>query len=80
MVIPSPDQMPSQAVLDEAGVTATWMLVEPDHAALEEVAAMLEAGTLRVIVGDTRPLEQMAELHAIGEAGGPMGKLVAVVS
>ena len=36
-------------------------------------------GSLKVIVGEKRPLEQMAELHAIGMAGGPMGKLVATV-
>jgi hypothetical protein len=35
---------------------------------------------LRVIVGDTRPLAKVDELLAIGEAGGPLGKLVAVVS
>ena len=79
VVIPGADHIPSQDVLDEAGVTATWMLVEPDYAALEEVARMIEAGALRVIVGDTRPLAQIAELHAIGEAGGPMGKLVATI-
>ena len=79
VIVPSPQEMPSQEVLGEAGVTATWILVEPDYASLEKVAAMLENGTLRVVIGDTRPLAQIAELHAIGEAGGPMGKLVAVI-
>lgn len=79
VVIPGADQMPSQAELDEAGVTATWMLVEPDYAALEQIAAMIDAGELRVVVGDTRPLADIDELHTIGQAGGPLGKLVAVV-
>ena len=79
LVIPSPGQVPPQDVLDQAGVTASWMLVEPDYAALEQIARLLETGSLRVVVGDTRPLAQMAELHAIGEAGGPVGKLVATV-
>ena len=80
VIVPSPSELPSQEVLDEAEVTATWILVEPDYAALEEIARMLEAGTLRVVVGDTRPLAQIAELHEIGEAGGPMGKLVATIN
>ncbi len=80
VIVPSPSGLPSQEILDEAGVTATWILVEPDYAALEEVARMLDAGTLRVVVGDTRPLTQIDELHGIGEAGGPMGKLVATIA
>lgn len=71
VIVPSPSDLPSRKILHAAGVTATWILVEPDYAALEEVARMLEAGTLRVVVGDTRPLDQIAELHAIGEAGPP---------
>lgn len=79
VVIPSPMQLPPKDVLDEAGVSATWMLVEPDYASLERIARLLSDGDLRVVVGETRPLSKMAELHAIGEAGGPVGKLVATV-
>jgi NADPH:quinone reductase-like Zn-dependent oxidoreductase len=55
------------------------MLVEPDHAALEAMAGMMADGRLKVIVADTRALGQMAELHDIGERGGPFGKLVATI-
>ncbi|WP_237089604.1 NADP-dependent oxidoreductase [Nocardioides dokdonensis] len=79
VVVPSPDDIPSRDVLDEAGVSATWILVEPDYAALEAVAQMIGSGTLRVVVGDTRPLERLAELHEIGATGGPLGKLVATI-
>lgn len=41
---------------------------------------MLTAGTLHVVVGDRLPLEQISELHQIGEEGGPMGKLVATIA
>lgn len=71
--------LPAKDALNEAGVSARFVLVEPDYAALEQVAAMLEAGTLRVVIADTRPLERIGELHHIGRAGGPMGKLVATV-
>ena len=79
VVIPSVGHLPSQELLDDANVTATWMMVEPDYAALEQLAQMLENGTLRVVIADTRPLAQVSELHDIGEAGGPLGKLVATV-
>lgn len=80
VVIGASTEIPVQDVLDAAGVTATWMLVEPDYAALEHIAAMIESGTLRVVIADTRPLDRIDELHTIGEAGGPMGKLVAIVA
>ncbi|NNE96809.1 MAG: NADP-dependent oxidoreductase [Acidimicrobiales bacterium] len=80
VVVPSPEEMPPQEALDKADVTATWILVEPDYAALECIARMLQDGTLRVAIADTRPLSQIGELHAIGETGGPMGKLVATIN
>lgn len=79
VVVPSPDDIPSAEVLQELGVDATWILVEPDYAALESIAQMVDSGTLRVAVGDTRPLSGLGELHRIGETGGPLGKLVATV-
>jgi NADPH:quinone reductase-like Zn-dependent oxidoreductase len=79
VAIPSPTEIPSQDLLDEVGVTATRLLVEPDYAALEEIASMMANGKLEVLVGETRPLEQIGELHAIGERGGPFGKLVATI-
>lgn len=79
LVVITPVAMPNAELLKAADVTATWMLVEPDYASLERLAEMLAAGTLRVIVGDTRPMAQIDELHQIGQAGGPFGKLVATI-
>lgn len=79
VVIPSAGELPDAELLASAGVTATWMLVEPDYASLEKMAAMVEEGSLQIIVGDSRPFERIGELHAIGKAGGPMGKLVATI-
>lgn len=80
VVIPSPDQIPPKELLDEAGVTATWMLVEYDYASMEKLAQLMSDGTLKVVIAETRPLTEIAELHKIGQAGGPMGKLVATVN
>lgn len=79
VIVPSSGTVPDQGLLDEAGVTVHRMLVEPDADALASIAAMMASGTLTVMVADTRPLAQMAELHALGEAGTRIGKLVATV-
>ena len=79
VVLSSPDDVPSARQLAAAGVTATWMLVEPDHAGLEALAAMLTYGLLKVPIAETRPLDQVAQLHDIGEAGTVVGRLVATV-
>ena len=79
VVLPSPDDVPSPRQLAAAGVAATWMLVEPDHAGLEALAAMLTYGLLKVPIAETRPLDQVGQLHDIGEAGATPGRLVATV-
>lgn len=79
VVIPSPVELPGEADLAAKGATATWMLVEPDHTALEAIAGMLEQETLKVLVADTKPLDQVAELLALSESGTVTGKLVATL-
>jgi NADPH:quinone reductase-like Zn-dependent oxidoreductase len=60
-------------------VRVTYLLVEPDHHALEAIAALAADGTLRVHVSRTLPLAQAARAHEIGEAGRTRGKLVLTV-
>jgi len=79
LLVITPVGIPAPELLEASGVTATWMLVEPDYASLETMAEMMTAGTLQVIVGETRPLAKMAELHDIGQQGVPFGKLVATI-
>lgn len=80
LVIPSPADLPAADVLAAKDVTAQWMLVEPDRAGLEALASLYEAGSLRVLIAETRPFESLAELHQLGERGGTTGKLVATIS
>ena len=69
-----------EALRGQAGdrVRVTGILVEPDRAGLESLAALVEAGKLRPHVERTFPLEQAAEAHRLGEQGRTTGKLVLV--
>jgi NADPH:quinone reductase-like Zn-dependent oxidoreductase len=50
-------------------VRVTGILVEPDRAGLEAIAALVEDGALRVHVSETLPLEDAARAHELGESG-----------
>ncbi|GHB49176.1 NADPH:quinone reductase [Streptomyces cirratus] len=76
ITLPGPDGLPQ----DPQGVHAAWMLVEPDHRGLLEIAALADAGRLRVVVDTVLPLEQAAKAHEIGEQGRTTGKIVLTVA
>jgi len=80
LVLPSPGMIPSPTQLEGTNVDAQWMLVEPDYAGLEALAAMLGYGLLRVAIAEVQPLASVGTLHALGEAGETIGRLVATVS
>jgi NADPH:quinone reductase-like Zn-dependent oxidoreductase len=61
------------------GLRAVGMLVEPDGHGLEALAALVEEGSLRVLVEKTFPLERAAEAHRLGEEGHATGKIVLTV-
>ena len=61
------------------GLHAVGMMVEPDGDGLEELAALVEAGKLQVLVDRTFPLAEAADAHRFGEAGRTTGKIVLVV-
>jgi NADPH:quinone reductase-like Zn-dependent oxidoreductase len=58
------------------GVRTTRFLVEPDHAGLDALAALVDAGRLRVEIDAVLPLAEAAEAHRRGETGRTRGKLV----
>ncbi len=60
-------------------VRVTSMLVEPDHAALEQIAALADDSALRVLVHDSLPLPDAARAHELGERGQALGKIVLTV-
>jgi NADPH:quinone reductase-like Zn-dependent oxidoreductase len=61
------------------GLRTTGMLVEPDGDGLEELAALVHAGALRVRVAQTFPLERAGDAHRLGEQGRTTGKIVLTV-
>ncbi|MFB0614700.1 NADP-dependent oxidoreductase [Streptomyces sp. AGS-58] len=75
VTLPGPDDVPAA----RDGVRAVWMLVEPDHLGLREIAALVERGALRPVVDTVVPLAQAAKAHEIGEQGRTTGKIVLTV-
>ncbi|RJL27261.1 NADP-dependent oxidoreductase [Bailinhaonella thermotolerans] len=75
---------PAEAALEgparELGLRAAFMIVEPDHGGLRELAALAESGRLRPHVDTVLPLELAAKAHEIGETGRTTGKLVLTVA
>ncbi|POX56217.1 NADPH:quinone reductase [Streptomyces sp. Ru71] len=75
ITLPGPDDVPAA----RDGVRAAWMLVEPDHLGLREIAALVERGALKPVVETVLPLADAAKAHEIGERGRTTGKIVLTV-
>jgi NADPH:quinone reductase-like Zn-dependent oxidoreductase len=58
------------------GVEGVYFIVEPDRAHLSELARRIDAGEVRPIVGDVRPLSDAGEAFATKRRGGLPGKSV----
>jgi len=58
------------------GVRAAFVLVEPDHQGLVEIASLVDSGRLRPEVETVLPLAEAAKAHIIGETGRTTGKIV----
>lgn len=79
VTVPSGTAAAALAAANDRGIRATGMLVEPDGAALDELAALVDARRLRVLVAETFPLERASHAHRAGELGHTAGKLVLTV-
>jgi NADPH:quinone reductase-like Zn-dependent oxidoreductase len=65
-----------RAAAERQGKVATEMLVTPDRAALESLAALADTDRLEVHVEAAFPLDRAADAHRRQEAGRVSGKLV----
>ncbi|WP_245602079.1 zinc-binding dehydrogenase [Hamadaea tsunoensis] len=61
-----------------AGVTALHMVARNDVADLAALAALVEAGEIRLDVSASYPLSELAEVHRRSEAGLVRGKVVII--
>jgi NADPH:quinone reductase-like Zn-dependent oxidoreductase len=68
-----------RAAAAERGVRVVTLLVEPDHVGLEGLAAMVDAGRLRVEIDTALPLAEAAKAHEIGQTNRARGKIVLTV-
>ncbi|MFV6029056.1 NADP-dependent oxidoreductase [Streptomyces sp. NPDC056264] len=75
ITLPGPDDVPAA----RDGVHASWVLVEPDHLGLREIASLVERGLLRPVVEAVVPLAEAAKAHTLGEQGRTTGKIVLAV-
>jgi len=64
---------------ERAGARATSLLVEPDGAALDAIAALAAEGRLRPVVAGTYPLTDAATAHEVSRRERVTGKLVLTV-
>jgi len=69
-----------KAEASERGVRVLEPLVEPDGHALQEIAALVDSGAVKVMIDEVYPLEQAAAAHERLERGGVRGKLVLEVN
>ncbi|MCX4824687.1 NADP-dependent oxidoreductase [Streptomyces sp. NBC_01142] len=78
--IASPEEDYLAETAREQGLRGGFTIVEPDNGSLKEIAALVEAGKLRVEIDTVLPLEQAAKAHEIGETGRTTGKIVLTVA
>jgi NADPH:quinone reductase-like Zn-dependent oxidoreductase len=67
-----------RARTEAAGMRFVGVAVEPDGAALERIAELVDAGRLLPHVADILPLENVAKAHELIESGHTTGKIVLV--
>ncbi|GAA4926485.1 NADP-dependent oxidoreductase [Mucilaginibacter defluvii] len=69
----------NEAVTEKAkakGVNGYFILVKSDGYDMQQVAALLEKGTLKAHVSETFPFAEMAEAHLQVESGRTVGKVI----
>ncbi|UZJ33071.1 NADP-dependent oxidoreductase [Streptomyces endophytica] len=80
VVVPSDVTPQLAARAEDRGLRTTPFLVEPDGAALAQVAQLISDGALSVEVADVLPLERAADAHRLGETQRTRGKIVLKVT
>lgn len=74
-IINPPDEAKAAAI----GVRAGFVFIGPNAPVLDKLAAMVDGGSLRPVVGAEFALEDIAAAHALSESGRAVGKTVLYV-
>ena len=69
-------ETPDPAIAAEHGVTASLCFVQPNREQLEQLAALADAGKLKVNIDSEFSLDQIAQAHARSETGRAQGKII----
>ena len=71
---------PDQNLAREKGIHATGILVKPDAGELAQIAALIDAGKIKVTISQVVPLADAAKAHQQIETGHTKGKIVLKVA
>jgi NADPH:quinone reductase-like Zn-dependent oxidoreductase len=70
---------PPQEAAGARGVRAELLVMSPDPAQLERIAALVAAGEVRVEFAEVLPLTEVQRAHELSESGHTRGKIVLTV-
>lgn len=70
---------PSEERARELGMRAGFVFIQPNAAILNQLAALVDAGAIRPIVGAEYALKDIAKAHAFSQSGRAVGKIVLYV-
>ncbi|MES2459840.1 MAG: NADP-dependent oxidoreductase [Armatimonadota bacterium] len=68
--------VPDDEEAKRRGVRSAYVFTRPDAAGLSAIAALVDAGTIKPIVGETLPLADARRAHEISETKHSRGKIV----
>lgn len=75
-ILVTPTGQPDAEAAAALGVRASGQVAQTNPAQLRQIAALIDAGTVRPVVSTVRPLAEAAQAHAQLEAGHMRGKIV----
>jgi len=71
---------PDVQTAEQHGVTPLFCFVQPSAAQLLELASLIDAGKIQVVIDSVFPLKDIAQAHEKSESGHSRGKIVIQVS
>ena len=78
-ILVSTVSVPSVERAAAQGVRSAHVLIGPDPAVLDRLAALVDLGKLRTLIGGEFALQDIAEAHALSETSRTVGKIVIYV-